>query len=66
MHLSDAHYITDASKFISVVLLALRAMLQMEMPHLNVLSKIDLISTYGELRKPLTQVNFITAAELPE
>ncbi|KIR57467.1 cytoplasmic protein [Cryptococcus bacillisporus CA1873] len=49
VHLSDAHYITDASKFISVVLLALRAMLQMEMPHLNVLSKIDLISTYGEL-----------------
>ncbi|KIR25323.1 cytoplasmic protein [Cryptococcus deuterogattii 99/473] len=49
VHLSDAHYITDASKFISVVLLALRAMVQMEMPHLNVLSKIDLISTYGEL-----------------
>ncbi|WVQ98671.1 hypothetical protein IAU59_005802 [Kwoniella sp. CBS 9459] len=49
VHLSDAHYITDASKFISVVLLALRAMLQMEMPHVNVLSKIDLISTYGEL-----------------
>lgn len=66
MHLSDAHYITDASKFISVVLLALRAMLQMEMPHLNVLSKIDLISTCGELRKPLTQVNFITVAELSE
>lgn len=66
MHLSDAHYITDASKFISVVLLALRAMLQMEMPHLNVLSKIDLISTYGELRKPRTQVNLITVAELPE
>ncbi|OCF71932.1 cytoplasmic protein [Kwoniella mangroviensis CBS 8886] len=49
VHLSDAHYITDASKFISVVLLALRAMLQMEMPHVNVLSKIDLLSTYGEL-----------------
>lgn len=64
MHLSDAHYITDASKFISVVLLALRAMLQMEMPHLNVLSKIDLISTYGELRKSLT--DFITVAELFE
>lgn len=64
MHLSDAHYITDASKFISVVLLALRAMVQMEMPHLNVLSKIDLISTYGELRKSLT--DFITVAELFE
>lgn len=63
VHLSDAHYITDASKFISVVLLALRAMLQMEMPHLNVLSKIDLISTYGELRKTLSQSQFVTIAE---
>ncbi|KAK4688226.1 GPN-loop GTPase, partial [Tremellales sp. Uapishka_1] len=49
VHLSDAHYVTDASKFISVVLLALRAMLQLEMPHVNVLSKMDLLSTYGEL-----------------
>jgi hypothetical protein len=51
VHLSDAHYITDASKFISVVLLALRAMMQLEMPHVNVLSKVDLLSTYGELRE---------------
>lgn len=51
MHLSDAHYITDGSKFISVVLLALRAMMQLEMPHINVLSKIDLLSTYGQLRE---------------
>lgn len=50
VHLSDAHYITDASKFISVALLALRAMMQLELPHINVLSKIDLLSTYGELR----------------
>ncbi|ORY33780.1 cytoplasm protein [Naematelia encephala] len=49
VHLSDAHYITDASKFISMVLLSLRAMLQLEMPHINVLSKIDLLNTYGEL-----------------
>jgi hypothetical protein len=51
VHLSDAHYITDAPKFISVVLLALRAMLQLELPHINVLSKIDLLSSYGELRE---------------
>jgi len=49
VHLSDAHYITDGSKFVSVVLLALRAMMQLEMPHINVLSKIDLLSTYGQL-----------------
>ncbi|KAI5453419.1 hypothetical protein NCC49_005898 [Naganishia albida] len=49
VHLSDAHYVTDASKYISVLLLALRAMLQLEIPHVNVLSKMDLITQYGEL-----------------
>ncbi|KAF9049546.1 hypothetical protein BDZ89DRAFT_1006380 [Hymenopellis radicata] len=49
IHLCDAHYITDASKYISVLLLSLRAMLHLELPHINVLSKIDLISNYGDL-----------------
>lgn len=49
VHLCDAHYITDAAKYISVLLLSLRAMLQLELPHINVLSKIDLISQYGDL-----------------
>jgi hypothetical protein len=51
VHLSDAHYITDASKFISVTLLALRALMALELPHVNVLSKIDLLASYGELRE---------------
>lgn len=45
----DAHYCTDAAKFISVLLLSLKTMLQLELPHVNVLSKIDLIETYGRL-----------------
>ncbi|CAK5278096.1 unnamed protein product, partial [Mycena citricolor] len=49
VHLCDAHYITDAAKYISILLLSLRAMLHLELPHINVLSKIDLISQYGEL-----------------
>ncbi|GMK58789.1 hypothetical protein CspeluHIS016_0602310 [Cutaneotrichosporon spelunceum] len=49
VHLTDAHAITDASKYISAVLLALRAMLQLEMPHINVFSKIDTIGGFGEL-----------------
>lgn len=49
VHLCDAHYITDAAKYVSVLLLSLRAMLQLELPHINVLSKIDLISQYGDL-----------------
>ncbi|KAF9010648.1 cytoplasmic protein [Cyathus striatus] len=49
VHLCDAHYITDASKYVSVLLLSLRAMLHLELPHINVLSKIDLLKQYGDL-----------------
>ncbi|KAF8631114.1 hypothetical protein AX17_005159 [Amanita inopinata Kibby_2008] len=49
VHLCDAHYVTDASKYISVLLLSLRAMLHLELPHVNVLSKVDLITQYGDL-----------------
>ena len=49
VHLCDAHYVTDAAKYISVLLLSLRAMLQLELPHVNLLSKIDLLSQFGNL-----------------
>ncbi|KIP08933.1 hypothetical protein PHLGIDRAFT_87418 [Phlebiopsis gigantea 11061_1 CR5-6] len=49
VHLCDAHYVTDASKFVSILMLSLRAMLHLELPHVNVLSKVDLITQYGEL-----------------
>lgn len=40
--LLDATFITDPSKFISGALLSLSAMVQLELPHLNVLTKCDL------------------------
>ncbi|KAG8808671.1 hypothetical protein FRC17_003828 [Serendipita sp. 399] len=46
VNLCDAHYVTDAAKYISVLLLSLRTMLQLELPHVNVLSKIDLLSQF--------------------
>ncbi|RPB12512.1 hypothetical protein P167DRAFT_523040 [Morchella conica CCBAS932] len=49
IHLVDAHYITDPSKYISILLLCLRSMLQLDLPHINVLSKIDLLKQYGPL-----------------
>ncbi|OSX63742.1 hypothetical protein POSPLADRAFT_1138919 [Postia placenta MAD-698-R-SB12] len=49
VHLCDAHYVTDASKYVSVLMLSLRAMLHLELPHINVLSKVDLIQQYGDL-----------------
>lgn len=47
LHLVDAHYCSDPAKYISVLMLALRSMLQLDLPHINVLSKIDLLSNYS-------------------
>src|SRR5579862_7143340 len=49
LHFIDSYSLTLPSLYISTVLLALRAMLQMDLPHLNVLTKIDNLSTYSPL-----------------
>ncbi|KAN0065794.1 hypothetical protein ACQY0O_000924 [Thecaphora frezii] len=43
VHMTDATHITDPSRYVSLLLLALRAMLALELPHVNVLSKVDLL-----------------------
>ncbi|KAJ9598591.1 hypothetical protein L9F63_010720, partial [Diploptera punctata] len=48
VHLVDSHYCSDSSKFISTLMLSLSTMLQIELPHINVLSKIDILSQYGD------------------
>lgn len=50
VHLVDAHYCSDPSKFISVCLTSLNTMLQIALPQVNVLSKVDLIEKYGKLQ----------------
>lgn len=49
VHLIDSHHCTDAGKYISMVLLSLKCMMQLGLPHINVLSKIDLVEAYGKL-----------------
>ncbi|KAH0533720.1 hypothetical protein FGG08_007587 [Glutinoglossum americanum] len=49
LHLTDSYCLTLPSLYISTVLLSLRAMLQMDLPHLNVLTKIDNLTTYAPL-----------------
>lgn len=49
VNLTDCYYITSPSQYVSVVLLALRSMLMMDLPQINVFSKIDLLKSYGEL-----------------
>ncbi|GAA5909256.1 GTPase GPN2 [Sporobolomyces salmoneus] len=49
INLTDSSHILDPSKYISLLLLSLRTMLQLELPHINVLSKIDLLALAGDL-----------------
>lgn len=55
VHLVDATHVLDAQRYVSLLLLCLRAMLHLELPHLNVLSKVDLLGPLsgGELPMPL-------------
>jgi len=50
VHLVDSHYCSDPAKFISVCLTSLTTMLQIELPHINLLSKVDLVEKYGKLQ----------------
>lgn len=45
VHMVDSHYCSDPTKFISTLLLSLSTMLQIGLPHVNVLSKVSLILT---------------------
>ncbi|GER37511.1 GPN-loop GTPase [Striga asiatica] len=49
VHLVDAHLCSDPGKYVSALLLSLSTMVHLELPHVNVLSKIDLIESYGKL-----------------
>lgn len=43
VNLIDSHYCSDAPKFISTLLLSLSTMMQVALPHVNVLSKVSII-----------------------
>lgn len=49
VHLVDAHLCCDPGKYVSALVLSLTTMLHLELPHVNVLSKIDLMENYGKL-----------------
>jgi hypothetical protein len=48
VHLVDSHHCTDPGKFIAAALLSLQAMVRLELPHLNVLSKADLVDNLNK------------------
>ena len=65
VHLVDAHLAADPAKYMAALLASLAAMLHLELPHVNVLSKADLVEAYGELRFNLdfyTEVSILMSA----
>ena len=56
MYLLDAQFLDDPSKYFSGVLSALSAMITLEVPHVNVMSKMDLL---GDSRKQLEIESFL-------
>lgn len=46
VHLIDSHYCSEPAKFISTLMLSLNTMLQMGLPHVNVLSKADMFKQF--------------------
>jgi len=49
VNLIDSYYCTTPWLYVSAVLTSLSTMLKLELPHVNVLSKIDQITKYGKL-----------------
>ncbi len=49
VHLVDAFHCSDPHKYISATMVSLLTMLRLELPQVNVLSKIDLVEKHGPL-----------------
>ncbi|KAL3921427.1 MAG: hypothetical protein SGILL_002750, partial [Bacillariaceae sp.] len=49
VQLIDAHYCTEPANFLSAALLGTTTMLKLELPAVNLLSKVDLLANYGPL-----------------
>ncbi|CAE7368142.1 GPN2, partial [Symbiodinium sp. KB8] len=48
VHLIDSTLCVDVYRYISAVMLSLSAMMQLELPHINVLSKIDMVMDHTD------------------
>lgn len=60
IHMIDSMNISDIYKYISCILLSLNAMIQLELPHINVLTKIDLLYKHQLHKQLLAQLNMYT------
>ncbi|OEL13289.1 GPN-loop GTPase 3 [Dichanthelium oligosanthes] len=53
VYLLDSQFVSDVTKYISGCMASLSAMIQLELPHINILSKMDLISNKKDVEEYL-------------
>ena len=53
LNLIDSSHLMSPTKYISILLLSLQTMLHLALPHINVLTKMDLVESYGKLSMSL-------------
>ncbi|KAJ0007347.1 hypothetical protein Pint_30807 [Pistacia integerrima] len=64
VYLLDSQFITDVTKFISGCMASLSAMVQLELPHVNILSKMDLVTDKREIENYLNPESHVLLSEL--
>lgn len=64
VYLLDSQFITDVTKFISGCMASLSAMVQLELPHVNILSKMDLVTNKKEIEDYLNPESLFLLSEL--
>ncbi|KAL4324647.1 hypothetical protein GQ457_11G004060 [Hibiscus cannabinus] len=66
VYLLDSQFVTDVTKYISGCMASLSAMVQLELPHINILSKMDLVTNKREVEKYLDPEPHHLLSELNE
>lgn len=64
VYLLDSQFMTDVTKFISGCMASLSAMVQLELPHINILSKMDLVRDKRGINDYLDPEPTVLLAEL--
>ncbi|KAM7264842.1 hypothetical protein ACFE04_002525 [Oxalis oulophora] len=64
VYLLDSQFVTDVTKFISGCMASLSAMVQLELPHVNILSKMDLVPNKKDIEDYLDPDPVLLLSEL--
>lgn len=64
INLVDSCHLQSPETYLSILLLSLATMMKLAFPHINVLTKIDLLSAMGELPQPFTLEYYTEATDL--